>query len=752
MDIRTQSSLLAGVVSLALAGSMLLRPRLSRGRALTLFALLCLSLSGWYLADFFSALSPRPIWLRLGIGAGALVPLAALTFFTEFLGMDRRAARRAQEAALVGTLFGLGVAVSPLYAWGWATTAVAVWAFGVLGITLWLLRGRKRATPSRLEQERLLYLLIGATAAVGLSALDFLARYGHPWPTLGGVVTTVYLFFLAQTLQRHRLLDLHELIGKMASVSALALMLAVVYGVIGFWLKDRPGLFLFNTVIASFVILSLFEPLRAKVEEQVLSSLFRERFELIRTLRELRSNLSTVISPPQMATLVLDTLNDSRRVTHTSFYLLAEDRPGVRLLDHRGPAPVPFLEAAAARGLLASASAGERALLLEAVERRLAELGAAAPAGAPGADAEEQKRLSDVKAAMAETCSGIAFPLVAGDRLLGFWNLWDDRVPEAYSSDEIAAMLEVAERAAVILENSQLFDRMKERDRLAALGEMAAGLAHEIRNPLGAIKGAAQYLNPAMFPGDDGDLLQIIIEEVNRLNGVVTEFLDYSRPVKSQLAPVDLDDLLQRTVRLLHSQGLPAGITIDLRLSPGVPKAQGDAEQLKQVFINLALNAVQAMPHGGTLTIRTAELTSSFATWRFAEVGPTRARTRTPEVMEIRFRDTGEGIPPEARERIFIPFYTTKAKGTGLGLAICQRIVKAHNGSIAVESQPGLGTEFVVRIPVAQLELVEADPPKASPAADVKATASGSTAPTGSPGTSGGPPRRDPQRRRRRAR
>jgi signal transduction histidine kinase len=579
---------------------------------------------------------------------------------------------------------------------------------------------------------------------------------------VGGVFTTLYLFFLAQTLQRHRLLDLHELIGKVASVSALALMLALVYGVIGFWLKDRPGLFVFNTVIASFVILSLYEPLRAKVEEQVLASLFRERFELIRTLAGLRARLSSVVTPAQMAALVLDTLQDSRRVTHTSFYLLADDRPGFRLLDHRGPLPpIPFLEAAAARGLLASAAAGERALLLEVVDRKLGEITGAASAG--GGTDPEAARFEGVKAAMTQMCSGISFPLIAGDRVLGFWNLWDDRVPEAYSSDEIAAMLEVAERAAVVLESSQLFERMKERDRLAALGEMAAGLAHEIRNPLGAIKGAAQYLDPTGRPGDEGNLLQVIVEEVNRLNGVVTEFLDYARPIKSQLAPINLNDILQRTVTLLQSQGLPPGVSIDLQLGEDLPPAQGDAEQLKQVFINLAFNAIQAMPKGGTLTIRTAALAASSATWRFAEVGPSRGRKAGgPDLMEVRFRDTGEGISADVRERIFIPFYTTKAKGTGLGLAIVQRIIKSHNGLISVESQPGLGTEFVVRIPIAgdQLTPSPVNKPMDTPTPKVRNGAAREVPTPLPPRPDSGPgsrppdlqPRKDSRRRRQRSR
>lgn len=700
-----------GVVAAALALATLLRPRLSRGRSLTLFAIFCLSISAWAIADFVSAVYPRELCSRFEIGTFALVPLFGLIFFLHFLGVEPRWARRAQEGALLGSLFGLGVALSPLIRYRLAVGAVAVWAYGVLLITLMLLRTRQQEARSRLERTRLLYLFVGASVAVGLTALDSLARLGLPWPAVGSLATTLYLFFLSQTLQRHRLLDLHELLGRVAAVSSLALMLALVYGVIGYWLKDRPGLFLFNTVSAAFVILTLFEPLRTRVEEQVLASMFRERFELIRTLNQLRTRLSTLISPTQMASVLLDTLNESRRVTHASVYLLADDQPGFRLLESRGPQPSPFVDASAARALLAAAAEGERAVLLENVDRRLLQL-----SGEPRAtiDAprqhEEIKRLTDVKAAMGLMASQITFPLMGENTVLGFWNLTDDRVPEAYSSDEIAAMLEVAERAAVVIENSQLFERMKERDRLAALGEMAAGLAHEIRNPLGAIKGAAQYLKPAQLAGDDGELMQVIVDEVNRLNGVVTEFLDYARPLRSSAQPVDVNEILQKTLKLLESQGLPPKVEVELALDASIGPALADPEQLTQVFLNLAFNALQAMPRGGTLGIRTAHPPQP---WRFADM-KSDGQQAAPSV-EVRFRDTGEGISEEARDRIFIPFYTTKEKGTGLGLAICQRIVQAHGGTITVESKPAEGTEFTVRLPGAPVAQQPAPEPEAPP-------------------------------------
>ena len=299
---------------------------------------------------------------------------------------------------------------------------------------------------------------------------------------------------------------------------------------------------------------------------------------------------------------------------------------------------------------------------------------------------------------MAAMRAGVTIPLVASQRVVGFLCVLDDRVPEAFASDELAAMLEIGEQAAITIENSRLYEKMKERDRLAALGEMAAGLAHEIRNPLGAIKGAAQYLDPAGMQPGDAEILDIIVEEVNRLDGVVAQFLAYSRPpgpgnAKFQLT--DVNEVLWKTMKLIEND-LPKNVALELDLTPGLPSINADAEQLKQVFINLALNAVQAMPDGGRLMVRTRRPHTP------VELGLSESTPRySADQIEVRFADTGAGIPEDALDRIFIPFYTTKSKGTGLGLAITQRIVKGHGGTIEVQSRIGEGSEFILRFPSA---------------------------------------------------
>jgi signal transduction histidine kinase len=296
-----------------------------------------------------------------------------------------------------------------------------------------------------------------------------------------------------------------------------------------------------------------------------------------------------------------------------------------------------------------------------------------------------------MRGALSQMKSGISVPLVGNDRVIGFLNLWDERVPEAYASDEIALIFAIAERFATVIENSKLYEKMRERDRLAALGEMAAGLAHEIRNPLGAIKGAAQCLDPRRLPGEDGEFLEVIVEEVNRLNGVVSAFLDYARPLKQNFGPTDVNEVVTRTIRLIQNE-IPPNIELKLELREGLARVEGDAEQLKQVLINLVQNALEAIGQAnGQIAIRTLPPD------RFGEF-------RGSDAVELHVADTGGGIPGDQQLNIFVPFFTTKQKGTGLGLAICQRIVKNHGGSISVQSRVAEGATFIIRLPALPTE------------------------------------------------
>lgn len=233
-----------------------------------------------------------------------------------------------------------------------------------------------------------------------------------------------------------------------------------------------------------------------------------------------------------------------------------------------------------------------------------------------------------------------------------------------------------------------LEEEMRRKEWLASLGEMSAGMAHEIRNPLGALAGAMQMLRKDGHADETNlRLMDIAVREATRLDAIITEFLQYARPPALDLAEYDLNKVLAETLDLVeHEARTRHKITMVTSLATGALPGQIDQNQMKQVFWNLATNAFDAMPNGGRLAIATGS--------RKIDVGGRKA-----DVIEISFQDSGEGIPKGNLDKIFLPFFTTKKQGSGLGLAAVHRIVDLHGGWIKVDSQPGQGTRFVVCLP-----------------------------------------------------
>lgn len=689
LTLATQSALLAMVVSLASAAALVLKDR----RPLYVrFAAFAGCVAAYYLAVFLDALLPEGGLGRARLMVSAAIVITAGLFLEGLMGDSPQTAGRDRRESLVVTVIVMALALSP---WGtsvYASVACAALTVLTLGRRLWQMERRARAVELAAQRARLRYLAVGGAVALAAAVADGLAALGLNTPTLGGVVVSIYLYFLSQALLRLRLLDLHEMLGKAAVLFTLGLILAIIYGLFVVWVGDRSGLFVFNTLVASAVILILFEPMRTALEQAITRLFFQEQLDFTIMLRRLLREVPTLIDFQRVTERTLDVLYDSKRVTHCSMYLLAADGLTFRLAAHRGPRPATTISHRVYGTLFARLDEDRSPLITDVLIRRMLERNAEGGGAvtAPEGGLREQQLLELMEAMKADLC----FPIVGHDRVLGLLNLRDERLPEAYATDELALLGQLTEQLAISLENSQMFERLKERDRLAALGEMAAGLAHEIRNPLGAIKSAAQYLDPASMKGDEGEFLQVILEEVNRLNHVVSTFLDYARPYRGTFAPFDLNDALNKTVKLLLAKEIPPAVRVRLVLTKDLPRVMGDAEQIRQIILNLVINAVQAMEGQGRLIVTTRVSRAS--------VDSTLADgTSRDGMVEMRIKDSGPGLAPDVMRSIFIPFFTTKEKGTGLGLAICQRIAQAHGGMVEVRNRRGRGAEFTVKLPVA---------------------------------------------------
>lgn len=229
-------------------------------------------------------------------------------------------------------------------------------------------------------------------------------------------------------------------------------------------------------------------------------------------------------------------------------------------------------------------------------------------------------------------------------------------------------------------------------DRLAALGTVALGLAHEIRNPLGGIKGAAQLLKSGLSDPEQIRCTEIIVREVERLDGLVEQLRTLTTPPRLQRGAVNIHRVLNDVLSLQRQA--PSFGTIDLRteFDPSLPAVHGDSAQLTQVFLNLLKNAVEALDGRGHLTVAT----------RIETRYHIRRGSGRNQFLSVLIADDGPGVPEQDQANLFAPFFTTKARGTGLGLALCHRIVSEHGGTIAYEPRPGGGARFRVTLPVSE--------------------------------------------------
>ncbi len=249
-------------------------------------------------------------------------------------------------------------------------------------------------------------------------------------------------------------------------------------------------------------------------------------------------------------------------------------------------------------------------------------------------------------------------------------------------------------------------EQARRRDRLVSLGELSAGVAHEIRNPLAGIGASAQVLKKRLDADDDRvRFANIILEETARLDKIVESLLSFARPARPHLSESDVTECITKVLALVTESAEDRAVTIETSIEQGIPRIHIDHDQIVQVLLNLAQNALQAMPEGGRLTIRLRRSLKSPYVRRVAgrratdRVEPPR-EARPMEFVELAVEDTGDGIPKETLERIFDPFFTTRRDGTGLGLSISQSIIREHGGTISIHSTVGRGTTATIHLPL----------------------------------------------------
>ncbi|HSN25014.1 MAG TPA: hypothetical protein VLT45_01980, partial [Kofleriaceae bacterium] len=357
MDVQAVSALLAALLILAIGASVLLRSR--SDRMYTAFAAMTFTVSAWHLCSFIDAATGSPVMRWLSLWAAATIPPTAIRFFRIFLAQPSIGGpKRGPRVTLAWTLLAYAALVAsavwrPIHETGYFLVPFGIYVFGGLYRCVWDMYKQYRATTKRVERTRVGYLALGGFVTTTLTLTDLLPRFGVAWPAIGNVLGILYLYFLSQTLFRYRLLDLNELVGKMAVLGTLVVLLSAVYGFLLYWIGGgQQGLYLLNALVAAFVILILFEPVRSWLENGINRWLLRQRTELRGRLDAVRRELPGVVDVADMVQRIMTALEESRRVTDASLYLLDPDGAGFDRAGFLGKAPPERLDANADRALL----------------------------------------------------------------------------------------------------------------------------------------------------------------------------------------------------------------------------------------------------------------------------------------------------------------------------------------------------------------------------------------------------------------
>lgn len=512
---------------------------------------------------------------------------------------------------------------------------------------------------------------------------SFLPLVESPVPPFGAPLTYFYTFPIAYTIARYRLMDINIVFKKSLIYAFLLLILLlpcylIVVGgqLLVFGQINYP--FSLGTLLLLIVVGFLFPKLRFRTEEAFERVLFKRRYDYRETLlRSSRDMVSMVDLEAVSKSLVL-TVVRALRIDKASLYLLDDVKGAFSInssvgLESGSPEPSELRRDDSIVQWLTMRPA---ALVREELEM--------------AGDGKQEKSLAQQ---MAQMKAEVTLPLVSKERVIGLLNLGYKEGKEMYSDEDLELLSTLANQAAIAIENARLYENLKQSqsiirraDRLASLGQLTAGLAHEIRNPLVAIRTFTQLLPERYQDADFRNSFQALaMKEVDRICGLVNDLLSFARPSAPNVSAESINEIVESIARILETEAKEKGVQIYRRLAPSLPKIFVDKEQLKQVCMNVILNGIQAIDGRGVVQI---------STQLFAKNGG-------EQFVQIGVRDSGIGIADKDIENIFNPFFTTKKGGSGLGLSISHQIVQEHGGYIVVESRVGEGTAFFINLPVA---------------------------------------------------
>ncbi|MGH7798046.1 MAG: ATP-binding protein [Candidatus Binatia bacterium] len=662
----------------------------------------CLSLAVWSCGYYFWQVSETAdealFWVRVFMAGAIFIPVTNFHHVTEILArppIEKRWIAVGYIFCIIAlcldiftTTFVRGVSPKLLFPF-WPEPGPAFHLYIILFaycLVRWTyLLVQESRVASGIRQNQLRYLITALTLGYSGGITNFLLWYDIPLPPYGNVLVSAYVILFSYSVIKFQLLDIN-VVFKKSLIYAFLLLLLVVPCYLLLVLGQRVA---FGTINYTFSIFSLslfilvgflFPKLRFRTEEALERAFFKRRADYRETLLRSSKEMVSIIDIKALSDNLVRTVGKSLGIEKVSLLLNDDTKDNYHLeaslgleLEHSDYVHLP-----------------KEGPLVQLLQRRREPIVKEELEWVPVGPQTPQ-----TIEAMGKMGAEISLPIISKDKLVGILNLGHKDDKTIYSNEDLELLSTLANQAAIAIENARLYENLKQSqdtlrraDRLSSLGLLTAGLAHEIRNPLVAIRTFTQLL-PERY--DDAEFREgfqgLALKEVDRICGLINDLLSFARPSKPNVAPENVSDVVDNIARILETQAKEKGVGIAREFGENLPKAWIDREQMKQVFMNLILNAIQAMKEGGSINIATRSISRS-------------GTEPAGEFVQIEIRDTGIGIPEESLQHIFDPFFTSKDEGSGLGLAVSHQIVQEHGGFVTVESTVGRGTAFFVHVPV----------------------------------------------------
>lgn len=723
MTLRAVLLFITTALNLALVLTIYLRGR--RNQINISYNLIVLSVAFWAFCYGMLEFSTEPararFWYYLTYVAGSSIASFFFYFSSVFPTQERPFTVGDHLLAWGFPIVSLGLMAAPqilireitLQTSGW-TVVLGKPAFWAYSLWLTLLMGRaflllyqKYQRAAGRPRMQLLYVLFGTAISTFFGTVFNLVLPGMgntQWIWLGPPFEIILIGSTAYAIVKHRLMDIRMIFNRSIVYSIFLVVTLALYTMVVLasqqFFKDTTGV-VASLFIGSLLVALGLDPLRKFIQKTTDRIFFQGEFVSQQLLGTVTDTLSSIAELEKRLHIVAERLCTDFRVERAGFWIFGQDQNQIALKAMEGNRmPSENFSPDTLLHYFTSASVGEYVMVSQRREPLVYDELDSLLSGT----ADQDPMLASVAGEMKGLGMELIIPIFSEDTLVGLLLMGPKRSGELYFNDDLKLLGIIAQEAGIAIDNARLYHRLQQQmeelktmqtqqllqsSKLASIGELATNIAHEINNPLTSILGFATLLLKDTAESDPRRKdLKIIESEAMRSRDIVRNLLDFARSKEPKREPVEINEVIRNTLALIRYYAEKSNILIKEAYQE-VPKVSVDVNQMKQVFVNIIKNALEAMPQGGQLWIKTQWLPKE-------------------RQVEILFEDSGCGIHPDHLSKIFDPFFTTKSEilGTGVGLAVSSGIIKRHGGEVQVESTLGQGSRFYVRLPLNNEEMV----------------------------------------------